>query len=62
MRTDWKFNFEPVIFGWRRDGKHHWYGDQKQKACFDFASIRNSTTEGWNHRKGGTIHQVNLYR
>lgn len=49
MRTDWKFNFEPVIFGWRRDGKHHWYGDQKQKACFDFASIRNSTTEGWNH-------------
>ena len=49
MRTDWKFNFEPVIFGWRKDGKHHWYGDQKQKACFDFASIRNSTTEGWNH-------------
>lgn len=49
MRTDWKFNFEPVIFGWRRDGKHRWYGDQKQKACFDFASIRNSTTEGWNH-------------
>ena len=49
MRTDWKFNFEPVIFGWRKDGKHRWYGDQKQKACFDFASIRNSTTEGWNH-------------
>lgn len=49
MRTDWKFNFEPVIFGWRKDGKHYWYGDQKQKACFDFASIRNSTTEGWGH-------------
>lgn len=49
MRTDWKFNFEPVIFGWRKDGRHRWYGDQKQKACFDFASIRNSTTEGWNH-------------
>ena len=22
MRTDWKFNMEPIIFGWRKDGKH----------------------------------------
>ena len=22
MRTDWKFNFEPVIFGWRRGWNH----------------------------------------
>ncbi|MGF3066962.1 ParB N-terminal domain-containing protein [Facklamia sp. P12950] len=29
MRTDWKFNMEPIIFGWRKDGKHNWYGDQK---------------------------------
>ena len=30
MRTDWKFNMEPIIWGWRKDGKHIWYGDQKQ--------------------------------
>lgn len=49
MRTDWKFNFEPIMFGWRKDGKHKWYGDQKQKACFEFDSIKNSKTEGFGH-------------
>ena len=49
MRTDWKFNFEPLMFGWRKDGKHKWYGDQKQKACFDFDRIKNSKTEGFGH-------------
>lgn len=24
MRTDWKFNMEPIIWGWRKDGKHIW--------------------------------------
>lgn len=49
MRTDWKFNFEPIMFGWKKDGKHKWYGDQKQKACFDFDGIKNSKTEGYGH-------------
>ncbi|MDU4971038.1 MAG: DNA methyltransferase, partial [Atopobium minutum] len=49
MRTDWKFNFEPILYGWRKDGKHKWYGDQKQKACFDFDSVKNSKTEGFGH-------------
>lgn len=49
MRTDWKFNFEPILFGWRKDGKHRWYGDQKQKACFDFDGIKNSKTDGHGH-------------
>lgn len=49
MRTDWKFNFEPIMFGWKKDGKHRWYGDQKQKACFDFDGIKNSKTEGYGH-------------
>ena len=29
-RTDWKYNHEPIIWGWRKDGRHRWYGDQKQ--------------------------------
>ena len=49
MRTDWKYNFEPIIWGWRKDGHHKWYSDQKQKACFDFDRIKNSKTEGYNH-------------
>ena len=49
MRTDWKFNMEPIIFGWRKDGKHIWYGDQKQKAVFEFEGIKNSKEDGCGH-------------
>ena len=48
-RTDWKFNMEPIIWGWRKDGKHIWYGDQKQKAVFEFDSIKNSKEDGHGH-------------
>jgi DNA modification methylase len=48
-RTDWKFNMEPIIFGWRKDGKHEWYGDQKQTAVFDFDGIKNSKKDGFGH-------------
>ena len=49
MRTDWKFNMEPIIFGWRKDGRHKWYGDQKQKAVFEFDGIKNSKEDGFGH-------------
>ena len=49
MRTDWKFNMEPIIYGWRKDGKHKWYGDQKQKAVFEFDGIKNSKEDGYGH-------------
>lgn len=49
MRTDWKFNMEPIIWGWKRDGKHKWYGDQKQTAVFEFDGIKDSEKEGFGH-------------
>lgn len=49
MRTDWKFNMEPIIWGWRKDGKHIWYGDQKQTAVFEFDGIKDSGKEGFGH-------------
>ena len=49
MRTDWKFNMEPIIWGWRKDGKHIWYGDQKQTAVFEFDGIKDSDKEGCGH-------------
>ena len=48
-RSDWKHIFEPIIFGWKKDGRHKWYGDQKQATCFEFESIKNSKTEGFGH-------------
>lgn len=49
MRTDWKFNMEPIIFGWRKDGKHKWYGDQKQTAVFEFDGVKDSKKDGYGH-------------
>lgn len=49
MRTDWKFNMEPIIWGWRKDGKHIWYGDQKQTAVFEFDGIKDSSKDGFGH-------------
>lgn len=48
-RTDWKYNHEPIIFGWRKDGRHRWYGDQKQTTVFEFARIKNSKNDGCGH-------------
>lgn len=49
MRTDWKFNSEPIIWGWRKDGKHIWYGDQRQTNVFEFDGIKNSKSDGFDH-------------
>lgn len=48
-RTDYQQNFEPVIYGWKKDGKHTWYGDRKQTTCFDFDRPKSSKTEGEGH-------------
>lgn len=48
-RTDWKYIHEPIIFGWRKDGKHVWYGDQKQKTVFEFDRIKSSKDDGCGH-------------
>ena len=48
-RTDWKYVHEPIVWGWRKDGKHKWYGDQKQTSVFEFARIKNSKTDGCGH-------------
>lgn len=48
-RTDWKYIHEPIIFGWKKDGKHNWYGDQKQVTVFEFDRINSSKDEGCGH-------------
>ena len=48
-RTDWKYIHEPIIFGWKKDGKHNWYGDQKQVTVFEFDRIKNSKEDGCGH-------------
>ena len=48
-RTDWKYNHEPIIWGWRKDGRHRWYGDQKQTTVFEFDRVKNAKEDGFGH-------------
>ena len=48
-RTDWKYIHEPIIWGWRKDGKHTWYGDQKQTTVFEFDRIKSAKEDGCGH-------------
>ena len=48
-RTDWKYIHEPIIFGWKKDGKHNWFGDQKQVTVFEFDRISSSREDGYGH-------------
>jgi DNA modification methylase len=34
-RADWKWKHEPVLYGWKKAGKHLWHGDQKQTTVWD---------------------------
>lgn len=48
-RTDYQHNFEPIIYGWKKEGRHSWYGDRKQTTCFDFDRIKSSKSDGEGH-------------
>ena len=48
-RTHWKYIHEPIIWGYRKDGKQAWFSDEKQTTVFEFARIKNSKTEGQGH-------------
>lgn len=46
---DFNFKHEPIIYGWRRDGIHRWYGDRAQTTVLEFDRIKNSLTDGFGH-------------
>ncbi|MBQ3458680.1 MAG: site-specific DNA-methyltransferase, partial [Synergistaceae bacterium] len=48
-RTDWKPLGEPLIYGWKKDGRHRWYGDQEQTTIFEFPRLKSSKDEGFGH-------------
>ena len=35
-RSDYHYAHEPILYGWKKDGKHHFYGDRKQKSTLFF--------------------------
>ncbi len=35
-RSPYQWKHEPVLFGWKKDGTHKWYGDRKQSTIWNF--------------------------
>jgi len=35
-RSPYQWQHEPVLFGWKRKGKHQWYSDRKQSTIWEF--------------------------
>lgn len=35
-RSDYQWQHEPVLFGWKKDGKHAWYSDRKQTTIWNY--------------------------
>ncbi|WP_195509904.1 site-specific DNA-methyltransferase [Clostridium tyrobutyricum] len=35
-RSDYQFQHEPVLYGWKPTGKHRWYSDRKQTTVWNF--------------------------
>ena len=35
-RSDYQWQHEPILYGWKKQGKHKWYGDRKQTTIWHF--------------------------
>lgn len=42
-RSPYQWQHEPVLFGWKRKGKHAWYSDRKQSTIWEFDKPRKNT-------------------
>lgn len=35
-RSPYQWQHEPILFGWKKSGKHNWYSDRKQSTIWEF--------------------------
>lgn len=41
-RSPYQWQHEPILFGWKKAGKHAWYSDRKQSTIWDFDKPRKN--------------------
>lgn len=42
-RSPYQWRHEPVLFGWKKNGKHQWYADRKQTTIWEFEKTKKNT-------------------
>ncbi len=41
-RADYHYRHEPILYGWKQKGKHHFYGDRKHSSILEFKRPKRS--------------------
>ena len=41
-RSPYQWQHEPVLFGWKKKGKHNWYADRKQTTIWEFEKSKKN--------------------
>ena len=42
-RSPYQWQHEPVLFGWKKGGKHNWYSDRKQTTIWEYDKTKKNT-------------------
>lgn len=42
-RSPYQWQHEPVLYGWKKGGKHRWYADRKQTTVWNFAKPKKNS-------------------
>ena len=50
-RSPYQWQHEPVLYGWKKNGKHQWYSDRKQTTIWEFEKPRKKC--------GSSYHEAN---
>ena len=48
-KSDFNFKYEPIIYGWKQKGTHHWYGSGSDTTVLEFGSVHSSAEDGFGH-------------
>jgi DNA modification methylase len=43
-RSPYQWQHEPVLYGWKKKGKHMWYSDRKQSTIWEFDKLKRTLT------------------
>ena len=58
---DYHWQHEPILYGWKPTGKHHWYGNRKQTSLFEHyagAVVQRISDSVWQVASGDSILRI----
>lgn len=59
-RSDYHFQHEPILYGWKRGTAHRWYGNRKQRSLFEseLPGLREQEDGSWQFSLNDRLYQI----